>query len=173
MLASVTQNCCEKYFKAIIELYVDSKTKEDEDYKTSMLRAHSLRRLMRDLHALLDIDIPRSVYQALSTIDGYYISAGYPGDSAFFVDENTMEDCKVALKECVPLVNNAIIDLFLRKNNQIVNGMRCLSYRFDENAFDVLLSTVDDRIKIKGEELQDSQGIPDSLLKRVTFYCEE
>ena len=118
-ITSTTQNCCEKYFKFVIESYLGAKTEEDEYNKKRILTTHSLGKLMRELHSSLDIEIPRDVYRNLVVIDGYYWSTRYPGDSSFFADEESIEDCKVALCTCVLFINKIIRYLVFSRSSYL------------------------------------------------------
>lgn len=170
-ITSTTQNCCEKYFKFVIESYLGAKTEEDEYNKKRILTTHSLGKLVRELHSSLDIEIPRDVYRNLVVIDGYYWSTRYPGDSSFFADEESIEDCKVALCTCVLFINKIIIELYLRSTQYIVEGMKCIDYKINESALEVIDKVSSGTVRVCGKDLPDLQNVPRSLLDTVTFYC--
>lgn len=170
-ITSTTQNCCEKYFKFVIESYLGAKTEEDEYNKKRILTTHSLGKLMRELHSSLDIEIPRDVYRNLVVIDGYYWSTRYPGDSSFFADEESIEDCKVALRTCVLFINKIIIELYLRSTQYIVEGMKCVEYKINESMSEAIAGLSNGKVRVCGRDLPDLQNVPRSLLDTVTFYC--
>ncbi len=170
-IAFTTQNCCGKYFKFIAESYLDAKTEEDEYNKKRTLTIHSLHKLMRELHSSLGIEIPRDVYRDLVVIDGYYWSTQYPSDASFFVDEESIEECKVALRTCVLFINKIIIELYLRSTQYVVAGMKCIDYKINESALEVIAGVSGGTVRVCGKDLPDLQNVPRSLLDTVTFYC--
>ena len=91
IMCSASQNICERYLKHVIDTYIlDINT-------TSILQTHSLKALRRFLSQNLpDFKINwKIVLQA----DGYYFSTRYPGDSAFLVEAEDVDDCWEAVEE--------------------------------------------------------------------------
>lgn len=82
-MAAMGQNICEKYLKHVIDEYAQPATDEEQRVKESILRTHSLRKLLRFLENEMDIDIPEDTEDALERIDGFYFSTRYPGEESF------------------------------------------------------------------------------------------
>ena len=59
--------------------------------KESVLRTHSLRRLMRYISGDMGIDIPDETESALDRIDGFYFTTRYPGDDSFIPTERDID----------------------------------------------------------------------------------
>lgn len=68
--------------------------------KESVLRTHSLRRLMRYVSGDMGIDIPDETESALDRIDGFYFSTRYPGDDSFIPTERDIDKADKAVRLC-------------------------------------------------------------------------
>ena len=90
-MTSIAQNICERYLKHVID--VDCKNREC----TEILKTHSLKRILR----FMEENLPefRIDKEKVIPADGYYFSARYPGDDAFFVDEEDVQICWEAVEE--------------------------------------------------------------------------
>ena len=91
IMCSASQNICERYLKHVIDTYILNIN------TTSILQTHSLKALRRFLTKNLpDFKINwKIVLQA----DGYYFSTRYPGDSAFLVEAEDVDECWEAVEE--------------------------------------------------------------------------
>ena len=109
IMCSAAQNICERYLKHIIDVYV-----QDTD-TTKVLQTHSLRVLRRFIREVLpDFQIRwNTVLQA----DGYYFSTRYPGNEAFIVDKEDVDECWEAVEE----TRSAVI----RYKEERENGLCC------------------------------------------------
>ena len=68
--------------------------------KESVLRTHSLRRLMRYISGDMGISIPESTENALDRIDGFYFTTRYPGDDSFIPSEKDIDRAEQAVRLC-------------------------------------------------------------------------
>ena len=91
LMCSAAQNICERYLKYVIDTYVT-----DTD-TTRVLQTHSLKMLRRFLkNELPDFECDwKKVLQA----DGYYFSSRYPGEDAFLVEKEDVDECWEAVEE--------------------------------------------------------------------------
>lgn len=103
IMCSAAQNICERYLKHLIDTYVlDIDT-------TTILQTHSLkalRRFMRD-------NVPdfRGNWRIILQADGYYFSTRYPGDNAFLVEKEDVDECWEAVEE----VRSAVLQYIKEK----------------------------------------------------------
>lgn len=93
----IAQNTGEKYLKHLIDQFG---SEGDSDERTSVMRTHSIRRLLNYLQREMQISIPREVRRKIEMLDGYYFSARYPGDSSFFVTAEEIDSCREGLEAC-------------------------------------------------------------------------
>ena len=112
-MASLAQNIVEKYLKHIIDQYYS------ESDISSILRTHSLRRLLRFLEThVKDFDIDESL---IIPADGYYFSARYPGEDSFFVDQKDIDICWLAVEEA-----KTAVDCYLEKHSDVPGNQMVL-----------------------------------------------
>lgn len=90
-MTSIAQNVCERYLKHIIDVYC-----QDTDC-TSILKTHSLKKILR----FLEDNLPDFKVEKRTVVlaDGYYFSARYPGEEAFFANEEDVQICWDAVCE--------------------------------------------------------------------------
>lgn len=91
IMCSASQNICERYLKHVIDTYIpDINT-------TSILQTHSLKALRR----FLTKNLPdfETNWKIVLQADGYYFSTRYPGDSAFLVEAEDVDECWEAVEE--------------------------------------------------------------------------
>lgn len=102
-MTSIAQNVCERYLKHLIDSYC-----KDKDC-TSILRTHSLKKLLR----FLEEELPDFTVDKTKVVlaDGYYFSARYPGDEAFFANEDDVNACWTAVEE-----TKRAVDAYLERN---------------------------------------------------------
>lgn len=91
LMCSAAQNICERYLKHVIDMYV---TEVDT---TRILQTHSLKALRR----FMQEHVPefKGSWKTILQADGYYFSARYPGDTAFLVGREDVDDCWEAVEE--------------------------------------------------------------------------
>lgn len=97
ILCSSAQNICERYLKHVID-------SECKDMDTSAaLHSHSLKYLRR----FITKNIPdfECDWSKITPADGYYFTTRYPGDDAFLVDKQDVDDCWKAVEYTRELVN--------------------------------------------------------------------
>ena len=97
ILCSSAQNICERYLKHVID-------SECKDMDTSAaLHSHSLKYLRR----FITENIPdfECDWSKIMPADGYYFTTRYPGDDAFLVDKQDVDDCWKAVEYTRELVN--------------------------------------------------------------------
>lgn len=91
IMCSAAQNICERYLKHMIDTYVlDCDT-------TRILQTYSLRFLRR----FIQEQIPEfeGNWKMILQADGYCFSTRYPGDGAFIVGKEDVEECWEAVEE--------------------------------------------------------------------------
>lgn len=97
-MGAIAQGICEKYLKHIITEYSVVNSEQEMQEKNSILRTHSLAKLMKYAKNHLDgFEIDRKPIQM---IDGYYFSTRYPGEESIAIDQEDIEDCKTAIESC-------------------------------------------------------------------------
>ena len=97
ILCSASQNICERYLKHVID-------SECKDMDTSAaLHSHSLKYLRR----FITKNIPdfECDWSKIMPADGYYFTTRYPGDDAFLVGKQDVDDCWKAVEYTRELVN--------------------------------------------------------------------
>ena len=87
-LAALGQSICERYLKHIISECAHPENESEAVSKESVLRTHSLRRLMRYISGALD------------RIDGFYFTTRYPGDDSFIPTERDIDRADKAVHLC-------------------------------------------------------------------------
>lgn len=90
-MCSSAQNICERYLKAVVE----EKAIEQED--TDIMRTHSLKRLRQFI--IENIPDFECDWKTVVAADGYYFTARYPGEDAFFVNKDDVKECWEAVLE--------------------------------------------------------------------------
>lgn len=97
-MAAIAQGICEKYLKHIITEYVRVEGEQKAQEKSSILRTHSLAKLLKYVrNNLEDFQIDKRQVQM---IDGYYFTTRYPGEESISIDQEDIEDCKTAVEIC-------------------------------------------------------------------------
>ncbi len=97
-MAAIAQGICEKYLKHVITEYADVNSEQELQEKSSILRTHSLAKLIKYAkNHLEDFAINKGQVQL---IDGYYFSTRYPGEESIVIDQEDIEDCKAAVESC-------------------------------------------------------------------------
>lgn len=91
LMCSVAQNICERYLKHLIDTYVF------EIDTTNILKSHSLKSLRRFI--VQEIPGFHADWKLILQADGYYFSTRYPGDNAFIVDKEDVDECWEAVEE--------------------------------------------------------------------------
>ena len=99
-LAALGQSICERYLKHIISECAHPENESEAVSKESVLRTHSLRRLMRYISGDMGIDIPDETESALDRIDGFYFTTRYPGDDSFIPTERDIDRADKAVHLC-------------------------------------------------------------------------
>ncbi|HIY02851.1 MAG TPA: HEPN domain-containing protein [Candidatus Blautia faecipullorum] len=91
LMCSAAQNICERYLKHVIDSYIT-----DTDV-TRILQTHSLKALRR----FMQEHVPdfEGKWKIILQADGYYFSTRYPGDTAFFVGKEDVDECWEAVEE--------------------------------------------------------------------------
>ena len=103
-VCALTQNCCEKYLKHIIDkMYMPDDSQKSAE-KDSILHTHSLRRLMNFIDDETEYSIPKDKRRIILQVDGYYFNSRYPSDESSFVTEDDIDICKDGLDACVSVV---------------------------------------------------------------------
>ena len=99
-LAALGQSICERYLKHLVSECAHPENESEAASKESVLRTHSLRRLMRYISGDMGIDIPDETESALDRIDGFYFTTRYPGDDSFIPTERDIDRADKAVCLC-------------------------------------------------------------------------
>ena len=99
-LAALGHSICERYLKQLISEFAKQQNEVESASKESVLRTHSLRRLMRYISGDMGIDIPEETESALDRIDGFYFTTRYPGDDSFIPTERDIDRADKAVRLC-------------------------------------------------------------------------
>lgn len=99
-LASLGQSICERYLKHLISEYAQPENELEFSEKESILRTHSLRRLMRYISENMKLDIPEQAENSMERIDGFYFTTRYPGDDSFIPNEKDIDRAEEAVRIC-------------------------------------------------------------------------
>ena len=86
--------------KHIISECAHPENESEAASKESVLRTHSLRRLMRYISGDMGIDIPDETESALDRIDGFYFTTRYPGNDSFIPTERDIDRADKAVRLC-------------------------------------------------------------------------
>lgn len=97
-MGAIAQGICEKYLKHVITEYCAPQSSEQLHDKNTILRTHSLAKLIKYVQKNLDdFEVDR---KAVQMIDGYYFSTRYPGEESISIDAEDIEFCKMAIESC-------------------------------------------------------------------------
>ncbi|MDO5145632.1 MAG: HEPN domain-containing protein [Eubacteriales bacterium] len=110
-MGAMAQNICERYLKHIISEFAEPETDKEAMEKERALRTHNLRSLIHYLCKTMGLSMPRSLIQALHSVNGFYFSTRYPGEDSITLDSEDMDDCADALKQCKAYVEELIEEL--------------------------------------------------------------
>ena len=91
-LAALGQNICERYLKHIVELYAKPEDELGTLEKESVLRTHSLHRLIRYLKEKMGLKIQEHTEECLKKIAVFFTATMEPGDNSFLLSEEDIED---------------------------------------------------------------------------------
>ena len=97
-LTIVGQNICQCYIKHIISEYSEPENRQEMDTKESVLRTHSLNRLMHYCVDYMNLSIPEELENALILADSYYFTSRYPGEDSFIPTERDVEKVNTAVE---------------------------------------------------------------------------
>ena len=97
-LTSLGQSICERYLKHIISEYAHPETQQEHMDKESVLKTHSLRRLLKYCESTMEFDIPDEAESAMERIDGFYFSTRYPGDDSFIPTSRDVDKACAAVE---------------------------------------------------------------------------
>lgn len=99
-MAAQAQNICERFLKQIVSDKFKSDDKDSADLKKTLLRTHSLNKLLTEIKRNTDTEISSDLLMKLSAIDGYYFTTRYPGDDSLLVTKEILDMCNTAIDEC-------------------------------------------------------------------------
>ena len=98
-LAALGQSICERYLKHIISEFAQPENRSEMQDKETILRTHSLRRLMRYIQEDMELSIPEKAEMAMDRIDGFYFTTRYPGSESFIPSERDIDKANTAVEE--------------------------------------------------------------------------
>ena len=98
-LAALGQSICERYLKHVISEFAQPENRNEMQDKETILRTHSLRRLMRYIQEDMDLEIPEKSEMAMDRIDGFYFTTRYPGSESFIPSERDIDKANTAVEE--------------------------------------------------------------------------
>ena len=107
-LAALGQNICVRYLKHIVDIHAEPGDEPGTLKKESVLRTHSLHRLIRYLKEELALEIPAQTEKILKRIDIFSIATTEPGDDSFIPSEEDIEDAWEAVLQTRRFVGNVI-----------------------------------------------------------------
>lgn len=97
-LAALGQNICERYLKHVVSEFAYPENLGESQEKESILKTHSLHRLMRYIQDKMEISIPEETEDKLDRIDGFYFTTRYPGDESFIPNEKDIDRANSAVE---------------------------------------------------------------------------
>lgn len=98
-LAALGQSICERYLKHVISEFAQPENHSEMQDKETILRTHSLRRLMRYIQEDMELEIPEKTEMAMDRIDGFYFTTRYPGSESFIPSERDIDKANIAVEE--------------------------------------------------------------------------
>ena len=98
-LAALGQSICERYLKHVISEFAQPENRDEMQDKETILRTHSLRRLMRYIQEEMKLEIPDKAEMAMDRIDGFYFTTRYPGSESFIPSERDIDKANMAVEE--------------------------------------------------------------------------
>lgn len=98
-LAALGQSICERYLKHVISEFAQPENRSEMQDKETILRTHSLRRLIRYIQEEMNLEIPDRVEMAMDRIDGFYFTTRYPGSESFIASERDVDKANIAVVE--------------------------------------------------------------------------
>lgn len=120
----IAQSVCERYLKSVIEY-----TKRTDLCTNDEMKTHSLRKLKK----FITKNIPEFScdWNKVLAADGFYFSARYPGEDAFFADQSDVDECWAAVCEVKQSVeklhhknfNKSILDSDIEKFSNIFENL--------------------------------------------------
>ena len=121
IMCSSAKNICERYLKHVIDAYIT------ECDTTRILQTHSLKALRRFMQEY----IPEFTckWKIILQADGYYFSTRYPGDTAFLVAKEDVDEFlkEIELQGEINTGEDNLKNLLLEKDERLVYS--CLSLR--------------------------------------------
>lgn len=99
-MAAQAQDICERFLKQIVSDNFDADNAYTADLKLTLLRTHSLNKLLIEIKRNTDIEVSADLLMKLSTIDGYYFTTRYPSDESILVNKDILDMCNIAIEEC-------------------------------------------------------------------------
>lgn len=99
-MGSLAQNGCEKYMKHLISELYTPETKFDKKLTRDVLREHELGIIQDFLKEKLGFEFSADAQYDMGYIDGFYMSARYPGITGDLLDEEDMAHCLSAITKC-------------------------------------------------------------------------
>ena len=125
-ISYMSQNTCERYMKHIIEEYFTPTNDEERMSKTNILRSHNLNSLQNYISEKLNCRYSEETSLLIDSINGFYYTTRYPGESSMLANENDIDRCYKAVNKCY------------EETVEIINNLEQQINTYNENQQDVL-----------------------------------
>ena len=100
IMGAIAQGICEKYMKHLIDQFDHPTDAEVVEIREKILHDHNLTRILRYIKENMDVKFDYDAVQKMKVINGYYLSARYPGDFSPELTAKDIEDCLSAVQSC-------------------------------------------------------------------------
>lgn len=142
-LAYIGQSICERYLKHIIEEYAEPVSPEEDAAKQSVLRTHSINKLLKYLNEQMEIPISDELTRDLLCVDGYYFSTRYPGSESFMASDRDILLAKKAIESARAFVSEYIYERAVYAEKMDKLEKMCKEHGWNEDSLEYELRLSD------------------------------
>lgn len=100
IMGAIAQGICEKYMKHLIDQFYHPTDAEALKSREIVLHDHNLTRILRYIKENMGVKFDYDAVQKMRAINGYYLSARYPGDFTPDLTSKDIQDCLDAVESC-------------------------------------------------------------------------
>lgn len=100
IMGAIAQGICEKYMKHLIDQFDHPTDAEALENQKIIIHDHNLTRILRYIKENMGVKFDYEAVQKMRAINGYYLSARYPGDFTPDLTSEDIRDCLAAVESC-------------------------------------------------------------------------
>ncbi len=115
-MAAMAQSISERYLKHIIDKGYEPETTSEEDAKSSILRTHSLHRLLNFIETRNIFELTDEEKMKIGIANGYYFETKYPGNDAIIITRSDIQRCMISVETSRDVVERFEQELLLMQS---------------------------------------------------------